>query len=302
MDWYSSLDELSYAYRAISKKIVTLETEFMYGGYLDALAAPLMAISVWTLMGKAMDWRMLLMGYLMTLIIYEYDYYREHPGDSISNPERSYLIKKRAGIYPAALALEAGLLLALLVAYGNMAILVFGLIIAGGGAAYTLALKGVTGIIPGFKNIYTALIWAMAAVSIPALQYSTGLTLFGVLAFSFIFLKCLVNIVFFDIKDIVSDGRRGLKTIPVLLGIKKTILLLHGLNVLTVIPILIGVYLGVMPVFALAWLVLPFYVAYYLFRGGRSEVNIRHVSYSLADTEFLLWPILLILGKAVLLL
>lgn len=302
MDWYARLDGLSYAYRAISTNIATLVAEFIYGGYLDALVAPLMAISIWMLMGKAMDWPILLMAYLITLIVYGYDYYREHRADSISNPERSRIMEKRAGAYPVALAFETGLLLALLVAYGNTAILIFGLVIVLSGTAYTVALKGVTRIIPGFKNIFTSLVWATAAVSIPAFEYSTGLTLFGVLIFSFIFLKCLVNIVFFDIKDIVSDGRRGLKTIPVLLGKKKTIGLLHGLNVLTVIPVLIGVYLGVMPVFALAWLALPFYVAYYLFRGSRSDVDIRYVSYSLADTEFIIWPILLILGKAVLLL
>ena len=301
MDWYARLDGLSYAYRAISKNIADLVTEFAFGGYLEALAAPMMVISIWTLMGKPMDWQILLMAYLITLIVYGYDYYREHHADSISNPERSRVMEKRAGAYPVALAFEAALLLALLVAYGNVAILMFGTIVVAGGIAYTVALKGVTRVIPGFKNVYTSLIWATAAVSIPALQYSTGLTMLGALAFAFIFLKCLMNTIFFDIKDIESDRYNGLKTIPVLLGKNKSISLLMGANVLTVVPIIIAVWLRIMPVFALAWLALPAYVAYYLSLGGRSGVDIRYISYSFADTEFILWPLLLFAGEAILL-
>jgi 4-hydroxybenzoate polyprenyltransferase len=299
MDWNVGHDRLSYGYLAIFKNIAALRKEFVYGGYLSAMASPLMLISIWILMDKPMDWQILVIGYLITLLVYGYDYHKGLGADSISNPERALVLEKKARLYPLALAFEALLLLAMLVVYVNRAILIFALVIGLGGAVYTIALKGLTRVVPAFKNVYTSLIWASAATFMPALQYSTGLTLFVVLIFNFIFLKCLVNVIFFDIKDIVSDGTKGLKTIPALIGKKRTVRLLYVLNVLTITPIVIGVYLGVMPMFTLSWMALPAYVAYYLHRAGRNDGdNIRHLS-AIADSEFVLWPVLLFVGKAV---
>jgi len=105
-------------------------------------------------------------------------------------------------------------------------------------------------------------------------------------------------VTFFDIKDIESDGARGLKTLPVLLGREKTYKFLNALNIFSFIPLVAGVYLGIIPVFGLSLLGFYFYDLYYLrkakFADGQS---LRKISYTLADAEFILWPLVLLLGR-----
>ena len=57
--------------------------------------------------------------------------------------------------------------------------------------------------------------------------------------FLFIFLRGIINVTFFDIKDIESDGARGLKTLPVMLGRERTLKFLHWLNIFAFIPLFI---------------------------------------------------------------
>jgi 4-hydroxybenzoate polyprenyltransferase len=127
-----------------------------------------------------------------------------------------------------------------------------------------------------------------------------GLSLFFILAFAFIFLKSLINVIFFDIKDIGPDGERGLKTVPVLLGKGGTIKLLKAMNILAFVPVIAGVCLGAMPAFSLSLLPLLAYTYYYLDKGGRSgEKGVRYISYALAESETIWWVFLLVIGRAI---
>jgi 4-hydroxybenzoate polyprenyltransferase len=111
-------------------------------------------------------------------------------------------------------------------------------------------------------------------------------------------IKSLLNVIFFDIKDIESDGKKGLKTIPIKFGKEKTLELLQILNVISFIPLVIGVAVRALPVFTLALLSLYFYTFYYLKKAEELErKDIRFVSYALCEAEIILWPLLILAGS-----
>ncbi len=55
-------------------------------------------------------------------------------------------------------------------------------------------------------------------------------------------MKGMINAIFFDLKDSLTDSKEGLKTLPVILGNKNAIKLLHVLNFAAFIPLIIGSY------------------------------------------------------------
>ena len=227
----------------ISKYVSAFKTEFMYGGYLTAMALVPLVLCMALLMDEPVNWQALAISYLLPLIIYGYDYYMGRDGmRPRTRKERSSWKKDPfvpAG--PGGRGANAG---SPTPHVRNSSLTIFVSVMVLGGIAYPAFFKDVTRTITGFKSIYVSLIWAAAATFIPFFLYSTGTGIFFALAFAFIFMKTMINVIFFDIKDMEADRDRGLKTIPALLGKDCTFKFLHGLNLLTLAPILVGVYSG----------------------------------------------------------
>jgi 4-hydroxybenzoate polyprenyltransferase len=276
----------------------TLQDEMIYGGYFAALCGPAFIITASLMAKSSVTIPLLIISYLIPLMVYSYDYYRDMDKDKDSNIERAAHFNKKKQVYPYLMISYVLTLTILLVAFSNLMMISFILILVTVGVLYTVALKKFTQKIPAFKNIYTALTWSLAGTFFTPLYYSIHLSLLYILIFLFIFLKCLPNIIFFDLKDIVSDRKDGLKTIPVLLGKTRTLKFLHRLNIIAFIPLFIGIILKIIPLFAAIMVLFYFYSIYYLNKAGEvDDKQLRMVSYTLADAEFILWPIVLIMGK-----
>ena len=88
--------------------------------------------------------------------------------------------------------------------------------------------------IPVMKNAVVALSWALVTVIIPVTYRSSpqsglsSLVVFTV--FVFMFIKTFINTVLYDIRDEISDRINNVRTIPVLIGLKKTTKILLALN------------------------------------------------------------------------
>jgi 4-hydroxybenzoate polyprenyltransferase len=289
-----------------NKKIVsprfvsTIQDEMIYGGYFTALAGPAFVITA-SLMAKSnISIPLLIISYLIPLMVYSYDYYRDMDKDKESNLERAAHFNNKKKIYPYLMIGYVSTLAILLLVFSNFRMISFILILVTVGVLYTVGLKKFTQKIPAFKNIYTALTWSLAGTFFIPLYYYIHLNLAYILIFLFIFLKCLPNIIFFDLKDISIDQKEGLKTIPVLLGKQRTLKLLHRMNIIAFIPLLIGIYMKIIPIFAAIMLIFYFYSIYYLNKVTKvDDKELRMVSYTLADAEFLLWPLILIIGKTI---
>lgn len=278
-----------------------LKNEFIFGGYLTSLGCPAFVLSVSLLLNTDIDWPILLISYLIPLIVYSYNYYEELEKDMATNPERASHLSKKVKLYPVLFGLYMSLLLLLLLLFANYVFTIFVLILLSCGILYTIVFKDLTKQIPGFKGVYIAAVWALAGAFLFNFHYSIRWGIFSVLIFLFIFLRGIINVTFFDIKDIESDMARGLKTLPVLLGRETTLRFLNALNVFSFIPLLIGVYLGIIPEFGLSLLIFYFYDLYYL-RKARivNEKSLRMISYTLADAEFIIWPLVLLIARALL--
>jgi 4-hydroxybenzoate polyprenyltransferase len=107
----------------------------------------------------------------------------------------------------------------------------------------------------------------------------------------------MVNTCFCDIKDMENDKKYQIKTLPVVLGKEKFIVVLHIINIISLTPILIGVYLHVLPLFSLLLVALIMYSVYYIQKSKRKETNIQSLSSIVVDGEYVFWPFILFVGS-----
>ena len=114
---------------------------------------------------------MLLIAYLLPLIVYSYDYYKDIDKDIKNNSKRAVFLKKRVDKYPFILGFYILLLVSLMILYSNYSLVAFIAAIITGGILYNVLLKDLTKKIPAFKNIFTAMNWALAAF-FPLFYYS----------------------------------------------------------------------------------------------------------------------------------
>ncbi len=97
------------------------------------------------------------------------------------------------------------------------------------------------------------------------------------------------------LKDYKSDSKEGLKTLPVVFGKANAIKFLHFLNYAAFVPLIIAVYLKIIPQFSLFLILFFFYSLYYLKKAQNSFNNDVWVNLGLiADFEFIFWPVALI--------
>ena len=192
------------------------------------------------------------------------------------------------------------IIILILVHFANFLSFVFGFLILVSGLLYTNYLKKITKRVVGFKSFFVSFVCALPVIFL-AFYYSFPLNLSVIYIFIFITLRLLINTIFFDIKDIESDKKDKLKTVPVFFGRKKTLIFLYIISVISFTPIIIGVYKNSLPLFSLSLIVFYFYNLYYLRRVKNKKINIQNLSYVVADGEYLFWPFILFLAKFVIL-
>ncbi len=284
------------------KYIAILQNEFIYGGYLTSLGSPILVLCAAMLLntwqGLAMPGMAAILGiaYLIPLVVYSFNFYMEQEKDHVTNPERARLAARKAVAYPLMIVLY-GLLMGAALLYTNLSLAVFTAALVLSGILYTPVFKSMTRRIPGFKSVYTSLIWACDGAFLLPFYDPAYLRPAIIFIFLFMFVKSLINTAFFDLKDVEADKAEGLKTIPAVLGKDKALRLLRALNLIAFIPLLAGVFTGALPAFALALLALFAYTRTYLKKAERSGgTELRHMSYTLAEAEIILWPLLLAAG------
>ena len=273
--------------------------EFVYGGHYQGLAVFGIFLTVIILLEKEINWELPIIGYLLTFFNYRFNYYRGIKEDTLTNLERVEYLKKNIKYSRLLLLFSFILIFWLIFYYTEIKIAVIAIFLLIIGACYTLWFKNWTQKIKGFKNLYISISIALFTIIVGAYYslFTWGLLFIAI----FIFLRMFLNTIFFDIKDIASDEKEGLKTFPVAFGKAKTLHFLHILNLLSFLPIVIGVYLGFLPSIALILLLFYFYNFYYLKLISNPDINTQNFAYVIADAEFLLWFVVLFITKAILL-
>jgi len=271
--------------------------EFIHGGHLLSLGCSAITLSIMLLVHTLIRWEFLLIVYFGTYCIYNYDHYKGLNIDSLNNSNRSNHLKKYNKIVPVIIIIYAIGFFSLLIVFGSLQSLIFGGALLFSGLFYTRKVKKLTEKIVGFKNFYTSLsIASLILFTGVYCSYQIGIVL--LLLFVFMFFRLIVNTCFCDIKDIDTDRKYRIKTFPIILGKEKFLSILHVINILSFIPLLIGVYLHILPIFSLILVISIVYCFYYIQKAKQQRTNIQSLSSIMVDGEFAFWPLILFVGSS----
>lgn len=126
-------------------------------------------------------------------------------------------------------------------------------------------------------------------VLIPVLNAHFPINATVVFLFVFIFIRFFIISTIFDLRDTEGDKKIELKTIPILLGKKKTVMLLHVLNVLLVIFAIIGLffYNKISILFASLVFITCLFGLYYLYQVNKENADLRHLCSVVVDSDWL---------------
>ncbi|MDM7935583.1 MAG: UbiA family prenyltransferase [Methanothrix sp.] len=176
--------------------------------------------------------------FLMTFSLYSLNKLTDMDEDAINMPERLELLRdhKRLAIAYSATAYMLCILLTFLDSPSSVPLvflpLVASLLYGSRVLPWLPRLKD----IPLIKNITVALSWAVTTTLLPAGDTMVEMTQV-VVVFYFMLVKAFVNTALYDVRDVKGDEANNIKTLAVLLGARRTVLLLLFINV-TLLPLL----------------------------------------------------------------
>jgi 4-hydroxybenzoate polyprenyltransferase len=143
------------------------------------------------------------------------------------------------------------------------------------------------------KNITVSFGWSLVPflvglyyLQLPAAVYALA---------PFIFLRLMVNTIFFDQRDMAADAAFGVKTLPVRMGIPGSTRVMDVLDLASGAYMAVIVAAGVVPLFAAALVVfVPYSFAYRFYAGsGKHKDALRDL---VADGEYVLWGVVTTIG------
>jgi len=170
----------------------------------------------------------LLVAFLATYSVYNMNRATDMAEDSVNRPEAA---GRGTGFYllPSAVAAALCLLLSAYVGVGALLVIVTTFVAS---VAYSVRLlPGVPRLkeVVGVKSVLVALSWGFTGALLPAAAQPVDLERMA-LAFAYIFIMLLVNTVLCDVCDVDGDVVSGVRTLPVMLGLRRTRGLLLAVN------------------------------------------------------------------------
>ena len=253
---------------------------------LIALIGILLPYFTFLLYEIKIDFNLLLSSFLLTFSVYSLDKLSNIKEDSISLPERAGFISNYSKLFTYAtvasyiVALTLTLLINTLAFYVILFPLCMGLI-------YSIKISNFRlKDIPALKNISIAVSWAVVGTFLPLAVSFEFLTLVA-LIFYFVFIKCFINTVLFDIRDIEGDSANGVRTIPVIFGVNKTKNLLLVLNSTLIAWIMISYSQGFFHQYLFVLMFSIFYGYWYIVYFCRKDIKIGKSLDLLVDGEWI---------------
>lgn len=276
--------------------------ELVFGGHLLALGTASIGASSSILIGQHPTIDLLIVLYLFTYGAYSQNRSLEIGQDILTNPSRSSYLWSRRQYLPLITGgcFILGHLLAALRNFNFFAALFIPLTLS---YLYSTSSKKLMPFL-GVRNLKESLIVKNITISfgyalVPVLvglyfeQVSTQLTLFAV----FVFLRLLVNTIFFDLRDLEGDSAFGIKTIPTVEGRTRTYLLLWVVDGASALFVLLAVVLGLLPGFLMVTLVLFVYSSVYRYLAQKPNANMNLICDVVADGEYILWAPVIFLAS-----
>ena len=280
----------------IEKIVNSIWNEFVYGGHLLSFGAVSIVYAASILLDIRITWDFLLVVYLGTESVYLYNRFKEYKVDFLTNPERTEHIKKYVKYIPFIIFLMTFSAIVFVVYFNKISALIFGLLLFFGGLLYSKFLKKITKKIVAFKSFFVSLMWSLLVLFL-AIYYSAPINLALFLFSVFVFLRFFVSVSFFDIKDIKTDKQEGLKTLAVVLKQSTLWQFLSIIAILAVLPLIIGVYLRILPISSLMlFLTIP-YTFFYFKQLENKNISPYFLYNVIVDGEFIFWLFFVLSGN-----
>lgn len=264
-----------------------IKDEFIFGGQITSFGAVSVLIAFSLALKIPVSRLFLLLTYLGVHSVYLFDRYRDMKDDDITNHERvDYLKNHRKTI----LIVVIGFLVATIIIFScikGIIIALAGSALFIAGFAYAVFFKKITKKLVGFKDFYVAISYTLLLV-IYLYYKKVPIDLTAFMLLSFVFLRYLIAEAFYDLKDIKEDKQNGLRTFALIWPERKFFAFLNILNILSAIPIMVGIIYGHLPTYSSALLLLVPYFNYYS-KKSQTTKNIALYSYIYCDGEYLLW-------------
>ena len=277
-----------------------LYKELVYGGHLLALGTSSMAATAAWVMGMTPTWELLLMAYLFSFGGYSINRISDFREDAISHPDRTAYLKGRLGWLKAAVVVcfGVGYTLALLRSLPFFAGLLVPLALAFAYSVGSERVKDRIGIsrlkeATLVKNVTVSFGWSLVPFLVGLYFLQLPAAIFALSPF--IFLRLMVNTIFFDQRDMKADASFGVKTLPLKLGMERSSRVMDALDLASGGYLIAVVLAGLVPAFVVGLLVfVPYSFAYRLYaRSGRHRDSTRDL---VADGEYLLWGVVTYIG------
>ena len=277
-----------------------LYKELVYGGHLLALGTSSMAATAAWVMGRTPTWDLLLMAYLFSFGGYSINRISDLGQDEVSHPDRTAYLKDRIGWLKAAIVVcfALGYSLALLRSLPFFAGLLVPLVLAFAYSVGSDRMKDKIGIsrlkdATLVKNVTVSFGWSLVPflVGLYYLQLPAAIVALA----PFIFLRLMVNTIFFDQRDMAADASFGVKTLPVTMGMAGSSRVMDALDIVSGAYLIVIVAGALVPTFAIGLLVfVPYSFAYRIYaRSGKHKDSVRDL---VADGEYLLWGVVTYIG------
>ncbi len=274
--------------------------ELVYGGHLLALGTSSIAATASFIMGRNPTWDLLLMAYLFSLGAYLINRVSDFAEDEVSHPERTAYLRGRVRWLKAfsGACFMVGYALALfrnLIFFGG---LLLPLALALAYSVGTRGMRETVGVarlkdVTLIKNVTISFGWSLIPVLVGLYFLTVPLALFVLIPF--IFLRLMVNTIFFDQRDAEADASFGVKTLPVVLGLAKSSRVMDLFDVASGAYIIGAIVFGLLPLFSVGLLVfVPYSLGYRIYaRGGKHRDSLRDLA---ADGEYALWGVVTYIG------
>ncbi|MBN1236343.1 MAG: UbiA family prenyltransferase [Methanotrichaceae archaeon] len=170
--------------------------------------------------------------FLMTFSVYSLDKITDSNEDVINMPERSNFLSGRRK-FVQCYSLTAYTLSALLILMDKPLALPIIFIPLAANAVYgSRLIPGMPRLkdVPVVKNFVVAISWALVTTLLPVMQMTSKIGSLTASVLYFMLAKVFINAVLFDVRDVKGDREMGVRTMPILLGLRKTTAILLGLN------------------------------------------------------------------------
>lgn len=173
--------------------------------------------------------------------------------------------------------------------------LIIGLVLFLFGSSYGVFFRKITMKIPGFKNYFVSVFFALFAVYVVVITDTKfDLVLLAIFILYVLWRSVLIQM-FFDLHDVSEDMREGLKTYPILIGRLPALRAMYILNLLSGLPILVGIIINIVPIWLIV-IIIPIIIYSWSIKKVKTELRREYFIY--VGHEYILTGALAFVAKS----